>query len=271
MNAARWRISGMGDSEKGWKRLSSVRTGLVGYCEASSLLKPKALAAWAKAEDDLAVPAFTKGFGVLEQVFRPAAAGLTGCLVECIVLVLVIDGTSREPDIPAVVRAHRRHMVLIAARAADSIGGAMACALFSCVVVIFVEKSFTSFCRKVHRRLAVAAQPRIMHAPRGASAGPLSHNPCSSRQPWTTPVICCEVWLSQAQARNFFLEARPDVTIALLPSSNTIPRGLLLPPLRAYATTHHPSNTHRLMTALRRPFLPQQSRWRPRPTCSCTR
>lgn len=105
----------------------------------SLLLKPNVLEA-AKAEEDLAVPG---DFGVL-RVFAPpppppppaaAAAGLTGCLLECIVLTLVIDGTCRGPVGPAVVRAHRRHMVLRAARAANSIEGAMEYTLYGVGVV----------------------------------------------------------------------------------------------------------------------------------------
>lgn len=138
--------------------MSSVRTRFLGYSGASSLLNPKAFAAWAKAEDDLAVPG---DFGVL-KVFPPAA-GLTGCLLdECIdLVVLVIDGTCRGPVGPAVVRAHRRHIVLRAARAADSIEGAMESAMHGVVDTKVVGGG--AFCRKSKMEVDSTATGTMRH------------------------------------------------------------------------------------------------------------
>lgn len=115
MNAARWRISGMGELEYGWKRSSSVRTRFPGAAGASSFPKPNALAACAKAEDGLVLAG---DFGRL-KLFPRGLAGFPECIV------LVIEGTCRGAVRLEVERAHRRHMVLSAARAADSIGGAI--------------------------------------------------------------------------------------------------------------------------------------------------
>lgn len=115
MKAARWRISGMGELEYGWKRSSSARTRFPGGAGASSLWKPNALAACAKADDGLVLAG---DFGMLKLFPR----GLTG-FAECIVL--VIESTCRGAVRLDVDRAQRRHMVLSAARAADSIDGAI--------------------------------------------------------------------------------------------------------------------------------------------------
>lgn len=105
----------MGELEYGWKRSSSVRTRFPGAAGASSFPKPKALAACAKAEDGRVLAG---DFGRLKLFPR----GLVG-FPECIVL--VIEGTCRGAVRLEVERAHRRHIVLSAARAADSIGGAI--------------------------------------------------------------------------------------------------------------------------------------------------
>lgn len=115
MKAARWRISGMGELEYGWKRSSSVRTRLAGGGAASSDLKPNAFAACANAEDGLAAA----GDLGMHKLFPRGLAGFPECIV------LVVEGTCRGSVRLAVDLAHRRHMVLSAARAADSSDGAM--------------------------------------------------------------------------------------------------------------------------------------------------
>lgn len=119
MKAARCRISGMGESVYEWKRLSSVRTCFLEALGSlsASFLKPKAVAACAKLEEDRVVPS---GFGV----FTARLAGFVGFPV-CTVRAVVDVATSRGAHRLAVVRAHCRHIVLSAARAAGSIDGAI--------------------------------------------------------------------------------------------------------------------------------------------------
>lgn len=105
----------MGELEYGWKRSSSVRTRFPGAAGASSFPKPKALAACAKAEDGRVLAG---DFGTF-RLFPRGVAGLPECIV------LVIEETCRGAVRLEVDLAHRRHMVLSAARAADSIGGAI--------------------------------------------------------------------------------------------------------------------------------------------------
>lgn len=119
MKAARWRISGMGELVYEWKRSSWARTRL-SAAGASLFLKPKAAAAaCAKPEDGLVTSC---DFGRV-NVFFPGLA----VLPECIVLVLVIDIDRVRGAVNCLVveRAQCRHIVLSAARAAESIDGAI--------------------------------------------------------------------------------------------------------------------------------------------------
>lgn len=120
MKAARCRISGMGESVYEWKRLSSVRTCFLEALGSlsASFLNPKAVAVDAKLEEDRVVPSDL-------GVFTARLAGFVGfpvCTVRAVVDVAATRGAHRF----AVVLAHCRHMVLSAARAADSIDGAIA-------------------------------------------------------------------------------------------------------------------------------------------------
>lgn len=129
MNAARWRISGIGESVYEWKRLSSVRTCLLVAAGSlsTSFLDPKAVAACAKLDEDRVIPSV---LGVLTA----RLAGLAGFPV-CTVRAVVDGAATRGAHRFAVVRAHCRHMVLSAARAAESIDGAIASQLFGQVVL----------------------------------------------------------------------------------------------------------------------------------------
>lgn len=119
MKAARCRISGMGESVYEWKRLSSVRTCLLEVADAlsASFLKPKAVAACAKLEEDRVIPSDL-------GAFTARLVGFAGLPV-CAVRVVVDDAATRGAHRFAVERAHCRHMVLSAARAAESIDGAI--------------------------------------------------------------------------------------------------------------------------------------------------
>lgn len=105
----------MGESVYEWKRLSSVRTCLL---EAPDSLTPKAVAACAKLEEDRVIPS---DLGALSARF----VGFAGLPV-CTVRAAADDAAMRGAHRFAVVRAHCRHMVLSAARAAESIDGAIA-------------------------------------------------------------------------------------------------------------------------------------------------
>lgn len=110
----------MGESVYEWKRLSSVRTCLLEAPDSlwASFLTPKAVAAWAKLEEDRVIPS---DLGALTARF----AGFAGLPV-CTVRAVADDAAMRGAHRFAVVRAHCRHMVLSAARAAESIDGAIA-------------------------------------------------------------------------------------------------------------------------------------------------
>lgn len=118
MKAARWRISGMGELLKEWKRSSSARTRFLSMGPLPLLSFPdtKALAACASPEDALVFPA---GLCML-KLFRSGLAGFP----ECTVLAVVVDN-NRGASLLPVVPAHCRHTVLSAARAAESIEGAI--------------------------------------------------------------------------------------------------------------------------------------------------
>lgn len=110
----------MGESVYEWKRLSSVRTCLLEAPDSlwASFLTPKAVAACAKLEEDRVIPS---DLGALSA----RLVGFAGFPV-CIVRAVVDDAATRGAHRFAVVRAHCRHMVLSAARAAESIDGAIA-------------------------------------------------------------------------------------------------------------------------------------------------
>lgn len=139
MNAARWRISGIGECVYEWKRSSSASTRLA---EGAPCTKVGAGADAACEDEDRVRFGCCDFGGMLRDRFGGlAAAGVPEC----------IDRIGRAASRAAVCfvddRAHCRHIVLSAERAAVSIGSTMVnCAGVSPNTLLLARNGKSSWC-----------------------------------------------------------------------------------------------------------------------------